>query len=298
MKKIILIVLTQFIIYSFTFAQIIDMEVGTLSKIEIYGFCGKIEIIGTDNDRIIVEEVKINDVSNTLEFDFKKRNSNLDIHLKERISSISIYPSSFVSQYTDYRISVPKAFKIKIINELFTAGDPIVKDSSGKTPNEITIDSSAYNTENIANKIFLSNIISEIEVELFSGNFNASNVSGPIVANVFSGDINIKFSQFNQQLPSSINSFSGNINVSLPELTKCNVKLYSSYGSVDSEFDLSNVKINHKPLSVGVKTLKGGKSINKQKNDANKPEITGEINNGGTELNIGAFSGNINLNKL
>jgi DUF4097 and DUF4098 domain-containing protein YvlB len=135
-------------------------------------------------------------------------------------------------------------------------------------------------------------------VELFYGDFNASNISGPVIINAFGGDIDIKFSQFNQQFPSSINTFGGNINVSLPELTKCNVKLHSSNGSVDSDFDLNNVKINHKPLSVGVKTLKGGKSINKQKNDANKPEITGEINNGGSELKIGTFGGDIKLIKI
>lgn len=297
MKKIILIVLIQFIIYSFTSAQKIDKEVGTLSKIEIYGFCGKIEIIGTDNNRVIIEPVKINEVSNgnAVDFDFKKKNTILDINLKERISSISIYPTSLVSQYADYRISVPKTFKIKIINELFTAGAPI--SNTGEDPNETNINYS-FNANGVGNKVFVKSILSEVEVELFAGDFNASNVSGPIVANVFSGNVNIEFSEFNQNFPSSINAFSGNINVSLPELTKCDVKLRSSFGSVDSEFDLSNVKINHKPLSVEVKTLKGGKSINKQKNDANKPEINGKINKGGAELNLGSFSGDIKLTKL
>ena len=286
MRKFMFIINLMFCFVSLINAQMMDIKTGSLSEIEVYHVYGKINIQGTTENRIIIELIKKNPIPKEFKVindnDYKKSNSNLDLNTKERGSALTVYPSSKQAQFSDYVIKVPKSFKIKIENNL------------DEIDENITIEGSIQSV--IKSDISIKNILGNIEIETHSSNLICQDVSGPIVANVFAGNVNITFKNLNQMLPSSVETFAGSINVYLQSDINCNVKLHSFSGNVNSEFDLNDVKVNYSQNDVRIKTIKGGEGLNKQQ--ANNAKINGKINEGGAELNLGAFSGNINLLKI
>lgn len=268
-------------------AQTMDIKTGSLSEIKVYHIYGTIHIQGTNDNRITIEIVKKNPVPKMFEVindnDYKRSNSNLDLNIRERGSTISVYPSSKQAQFSDYVIKVPKSFKIKIENFL------------DEMEENFTIKGGIQSV--IKSDISIENIYGNIEIETHASNLICQDVSGPIVANVFAGNINITFKDFNQMLPSSIEAFAGSINIYIPSDISCNVKLHSYSGNVNSEFELNDVKVNYSENNVRTKTIKAGEGLNKKQVN-NNVTINGKINNGGAELNLGAFSGNINLIKI
>lgn len=286
MRKILFIIIITFVFISLANAQMMDIKAGALSKIEVYHIYGKVTIQGTSDNRILIEIVKKNPVPKEFEVvndkDYKKSNSNLDLNVKERGSTFSVYPSSKQAQFSDYVIKVPKRFKIKIESNL------------DEIDENITMEGSIQSV--IKSDITIINIFRDIEIETHSSNLICKDISGPVVANVFAGNVNITFKDFNQMLPTSIETFAGSIDVYLPSDINCNVKLHSFSGNVNSEFDLKDVKVNYSQNDVRIKTIKSGEGLNKQQ--VNNAKINGEINKGGAEINLGAFSGNINLLKI
>jgi hypothetical protein len=286
MRKILFIIGTTFVFISLANAQMMDIKAGALSKIEVYHIYGKIDIQGTNDNRIVIEIAKKNPVPKEFEVvndnDYKKSNSNLDLNVKERGSTFSVYPSSKQAQFSDYIIKIPSNFKVQIIND----GEEIER----KIWSEGSVQSVLKST------ILIDSITNEIEIETHSSNLICKDISGPVIANVFAANVDITFKEFNQVLPSSIETFSGNINVYLPSDINCNVKLHSFSGNVNSEFNLKDVKVNYSQNDVRIKTIKSGEGLNKQQ--VNNAKINGKINKGGAEINLGAFSGNINLLKI
>ncbi|MEL6557143.1 MAG: DUF4097 family beta strand repeat-containing protein [Bacteroidota bacterium] len=148
-----------------------------------------------------------------------------------------------------YKIYVPKNIKLKIDNTSWTSGDTSIK--------------------GLANEIEIQSMVSRIFME---------DVSGPIVANTISSEIDIKFSSLNQKSPTSISSTTGDIEITLPESVKGTFKMHSFHGGVytDIDFDLGE--------EDGTRRLVG-------------QSVTGLLNGGGVEVTLKSPSGNIYIRK-
>ncbi|MEM6841833.1 MAG: DUF4097 family beta strand repeat-containing protein [Bacteroidota bacterium] len=129
----------------------------------------------------------------------------------------------------------------------------------------------------------MKNLSGEIEVKTTSSDIDLDNVTGPIIANSVSGDVEIKFSQVNQQKPCSITIVSGDVDISMPAQTQANLKLGSVSGEVYTNFD------------IAMDEQEGG-NVELVRIGMGKP-IKGTINNGGVDMQVKTVSGNIYLRK-
>ena len=120
---------------------------------------------------------------------------------------------------------------------------------------------------------------SEIEIESKIGDIKLANVSGPVVANSLSSDIEVSFSALSQASPTSISSTSGDIDITLPSSTKGTFALKSMSGEVytDLDFDIEE--------KDNLRRWGGGMSAN------------ANLNGGGVEISLRCISGDIYLRK-
>ena len=115
-----------------------------------------------------------------------------------------------------------------------------------------------------------------IEASLKSGNIRLLNVSGSVVANTISGNIQVKFGATPTE-PSAVSSVSGNVDVTLPAPAKISLSMRSISGEIYTDFDLSlgGSGLHH----VGGQTVEG------------------RANGGGTTLSLKTISGDIFVRK-
>ena len=131
--------------------------------------------------------------------------------------------------------------------------------------------------------LLFRNLSGEIEVRTTNSDIRMENVTGPIVANCVSGDIDVVFANVNQQKPCSITAVSGDVDITMPTLTPANLKLASISGEVYTNFDIA-LK-NEGQDTSGLRRLGMGRPIE------------GTINSGGVDMQVKSISGNIYLRK-
>ena len=123
----------------------------------------------------------------------------------------------------------------------------------------------------------IRDLAGRIEVKLNSGDLHLLNVSGPVVANTVSGDIQVKFSATPTQ-PSAITSVSGDVDVTLPTSAKVSLSLRSISGEIYTDFDLN---------------LGGGNGLS----HVGGQTVEGRANGGGTTFSLKTISGDIFVRK-
>lgn len=126
----------------------------------------------------------------------------------------------------------------------------------------------------------ISNMDGDLELRTTNANIDLNNVTGPVVANSTSGEINVVYGNISQQKPTAISTVSGEVDVTLPASAKTNLQLRSVTGEMYTDFDLA-VK-NEKD---GMKKVGGGNHID------------GATNGGGVAVKLTTVSGNIYLRK-
>jgi len=114
-------------------------------------------------------------------------------------------------------------------------------------------------------------------VSLKSGDLRLLNVSGPVVANTISGDIQIKFNVAPTQ-PSAVSSVSGDVDVSLPAPSRLSLSMRSISGEIYTDFDLN---------------LGGGSGLK----HVGGQTVEGRANGGGTAFSLKTISGDIFVRK-
>lgn len=129
-------------------------------------------------------------------------------------------------------------------------------------------------------KLVVNNMSGDLEIRTNGANINLNNVTGPVVANSTSGNVNVVFSNLSQSKPTAISSISGEIDVSLPATAKSDMKLRSINGEMYTDFEL------------GVKSSKEGLS-----RVGGGGNIEGSTNGGGVELQLNTISSNIYIRK-
>jgi len=123
----------------------------------------------------------------------------------------------------------------------------------------------------------MRDLAGRIEISLQSGDLRLLNVSGPIVANTISGDIQVRFSATPSQ-PSAISSVSGDVDVSLPASAKLSLSMRSISGEIYTDFDLN---------------LGGGNGLQ----HVGGQTIEGRTNGGGSSFSLKTISGDIFVRK-
>ena len=116
--------------------------------------------------------------------------------------------------------------------------------------------------------VTIDNLSGEIEIISLGGNIDIKGISGSVVINTSNSEVNVDFAAIDAKMPTSFLSTGGKINVSLPETSKANIKILSTYGAIYSDFDIEF--------------------------DASGK---GKINGGGAEMSFITLSGNIFLRK-
>lgn len=175
-------------------------------------------------------------------------NTGIGLEVTEENNVISIRKAS--NQDLDYHIKVPAAASLSI-------------EKAGWTNDDIEV----------------SNVSGEIEIKSNGSDMTLKNVSGPVVANTTTGDIEIVFSSLNAQQPTSISNVSGFIDVTLPASSKATLDLSSISGDIFTDFD---VQMDAK--KEGLRQVGGRR-------------VRGNINGGGVEISLKAISDNIYLRK-
>ena len=126
--------------------------------------------------------------------------------------------------------------------------------------------------------IMVRDVTGNLEVSVKSGEIKLINVTGPVVANTVSGDIQVRFAPLRQG-PTSISTVSGDVDVSLPASTKATLKMRSVSGEVYTDFDINMGKDQDDMRHIGGQV------------------VDGSINGGGTELSLKTVSGDIYVRK-
>lgn len=177
-------------------------------------------------------------------------NTGIGLDVQEAGGVMTIKKATSMS--ATYKIKVPTGANVRIEEQGWGNGDISVKDIGG-----------------------------EIEIVGSGAGIKLENITGPVVANSISGNIEVVFSRLNQEKPTHINAISGFIDVTLAADTKASLNLISMSGECYTDFD---VKMPENEKAKGLKPIRS-------RNGA------GTINGGGVELTLNAISGNVYLRK-
>lgn len=123
----------------------------------------------------------------------------------------------------------------------------------------------------------MRDLAGRIEISLQSGDLRLLNVSGPVVANTISGDIQVRFSATPTQ-PSAISSVSGDVDVTMPASAKVSLSMRSISGEIYTDFDLN---------------LGGGNGLK----HVGGQTVEGRANGGGATLALKTISGDVFVRK-
>ena len=127
--------------------------------------------------------------------------------------------------------------------------------------------------------VVFKNILGEIESTTNHNDVLLENVTGPITINTVHGDIDGSFTNVNQANPISIVSSHGDIDIGVPENTKANLKIDTSWGEIYSDL---NIAINREE---GNMKSYGGNNV------------VGTLNGGGVSFQVKSTHGSIYLRK-
>ncbi len=232
------------------------------NKIEIKNLLGEISLQNAAGNALVVESdfnmerperAEGLKLLGTLE-----DNTGLGINVSEENGIVSIQGITRQVRDHRYKISVPAGIAVSLdYNSPFANGDIAVDSYRGS-----------------------------LEVNTLSANVKLTNSSGPFAINSISGNVEVSFSQINQNQPTSLASVSGLIDVSVPDAEKATFEISTITGNVYNNLDLKGLSANDKDKrAADLKTVK------------QSGDTTYTLNGGGQKVYLKAISGNIYLRK-
>jgi lia operon protein LiaG len=194
-KSIILIFICIILKSGIIISKDYKIPVGNIKNglLSLAGFKGNIIIEGYIGDDIIFTSADV------------KRNHALSIEKNDNLIAVAYTLPQ--ANKTDFTISVPENFSIKIENERTSQGI-----------------------------ISIRKMKSEIEIQT-NHDISLEDVSGPLVLSTISGNIGIKSTVMNATKPYYITSVSGKIDISLPAELAANIDMGSETGNLYYNFD-------------------------------------------------------------
>jgi hypothetical protein len=224
-----------------------------LGEISLQNATGNVLVIESDFNMERPERAEGLKLLGTLE-----DNTGLGINVSEENGIVSIQGITRQVRDHQYKISVPVGIAVSLDYNSPFANDDIAVDSYRGS----------------------------LEVNTLSANVKLTNSSGPFAINSVSGNVEVSFSQINQNQPTSLASVSGLIDVSVPAAEKVTFEISTITGNVYNNLDLKSLSANDKD-----KRADNLKAV-KQSGDS-----TYTLNGGGQKVYLKAISGNIYLRK-
>lgn len=228
-----------------------------IKKIVIKDLLAEIKIIGSQSNDIVIDAKGLEGTPERakglkpLYGNGCMDNTGAGVAANESGGILTICGASKGSEDAEYVFTVPKGVSVSIdYNSPFANEDIEIKDMEG-----------------------------EVEVSTLNSSIKCSNVTGPLVLNSISGDVDINISKLNQNSPTSISLISGDLDITLPATSNANLEMNSLSGGVYTDFD---IKVDSKQGNL--KRIGGN-------------NIETKLNGGGVELSLSCTSGNIYLRK-
>ncbi len=153
-----------------------------------------------------------------------------------------------------------------------------------KVPQNFSLKLSTVNDGDIV----VENVAGELEVTNVNGAIQLSQVAGSAVANTVNGDLVASFRSVTAGAPMAFSTLNGKVDVTLPTNASAALKMKSERGSVYSDFA---VAVNKNAPKV---TRTGQHGLYRLSTD---DWTYGRINNGGPEVMLKTFNGDIFLRK-
>jgi len=91
----------------------------------------------------------------------------------------------------------------------------------------------------------------EIEINRQFGKVNLFDVTGPVVATVNNGELNVTFSEVNQESPMSLISSQSDIDITLPAGSKATFNLAAGNGEIYTDLDLEKIVEEKEEMDLG-----------------------------------------------
>ncbi|MEQ8239162.1 MAG: DUF4097 family beta strand repeat-containing protein [Cyclobacteriaceae bacterium] len=190
------------------------------TKVVIKNFFADISVEGISGSQIIIEALDYEGVPERAKglkplSATGPENTGIGLNLTQSGNEILITAASRSADKGEYRLKIPKNFKVQIDYNSWQAGD-----------------------------LYIKGLSNEVEVSSQVGDLVLEDITGPLVAHTLSSDIVVTFSALNQKSPTSISSTSGDIDVTMPSDTKGMFKMSSISGEVytDLDFQFENDK--------------------------------------------------------
>jgi hypothetical protein len=228
-----------------------------IKKIVVKDLLARITIVGSQNNDIIIDAKGLEGTPKRakglkpLYGNGCMDNTGAGVAANESGGVLTICGASKGSEDASYVFTVPKGISINIdCNSPFANENIEIKDMEG-----------------------------EVEASTLNADIKCLNVTGPLVLNSISGNMDIVISKLNQNSPTSISLISGDLDITLPENSPANLDMNALTGGVYTDFEFK-VDSNSEHLR-----RVGGNSLETK------------LNGGGVDLSLSCTSGNIYLRK-
>ena len=237
--------------YTYTLANTTD------NSIEFTFSRGDLVIEGHDSDQVVIRNLDYEPVPDRAKglkalYNSAEDNTGIGLSVEEDNGVLKIITAS--GREGDYRLLVPNRVRL-MIEEVNWGGSDFE----------------------------LRNLRGEIEIKSKTADIKMMNITGPVIANSTSGDVEIAMDALSQMGPTSISLVSGFIDIAMPASAEANLQLSSISGEIYTDLDVELKGVQDGPLrrlGVGV----GRK-------------VQGTLNGGGVEVNLKTISGDIYLRR-
>jgi DUF4097 and DUF4098 domain-containing protein YvlB len=141
--------------------------------------------------------------------------------------------------------------------------------------------------------ITIDGVDGEIEVTNMNGPVTMNNVAGSVIAHSMNSKIVASMRDVTPNKMISFTSMNGNIDVTLPATVKANLKMRTDKGEIYSDFDVKPRVSASASVESSVTRDGRGPRVRMELNQA----LEGAVNNGGTDIEMRSFNGNIFIRK-
>lgn len=258
----------------------IPVENSKDGKLTLEDFTGNTTIVGYDGKEVLVSATGDNDEESSSTVPERAKglkpiysrgvdNTGVGLKMEKNGNQITLTCLMPFTKRRDYKIKVPNNFSVKADSKCGMAEDIIVEGMN----NEIEIKTCQnIRIKSVTGSLILSTISGNIDIDQ-CGTFKDQTLSVVTI----SGEINVKFTDFNLTNAATISSVSGEVDITMPAKSAFNLKMNTISGTLYSDFEVSDPSKKMKPIG--------------------RSHIDYAINGGGTEFNLSTISGNVYLRK-
>jgi hypothetical protein len=273
--KTIQLILGLMIISTFLKAQVFEMDIANIKKVEIHDIYGELIIDGRNNKQITVKLVGENEICSGIKnhqpAEYKADNTQLGLNISVIGDVLNVCVSSEQAQFNNYRIQLPKNVNV------------IVKNKFASFVNRNTDEHKSH-----VRDLQVKGMKSEIDINVFASNLILTNIKGPLLASVYMGKCNASFERFNKENPSAITVMEGDVLVNFEYSANAHVILKSGKGEIKTNFPFRKATITNNNQTFTKKNF-AAKTSKKNKYSL----IEGDINKGGNQITVNSLNGKV-----